>query len=76
MTEIEKLLSDQKTLEQKKLAQIIGFLGDGKLKNDDNSFRNFLRNVSNDFIVRYAEECLEKAFPDSGLALQDIVNEI
>lgn len=76
MNEIEHLLSDQKTLEQKKLSQVISFLGDGKLKNEDPTFRQFLKNIQNDLLIRYAEECLEKGFADSGLALQDIVNEI
>jgi len=76
MNEITQLLSDLKALETKKLYQLIGFMGDGKLKNGNDSFRNFLKEVPNDFLIRYAEECLEKAFNDSGLALQDIVNEI
>jgi hypothetical protein len=76
MDEISQLLSDQKMLEQKKLAQIISFIGDGKLKNGNDSFRRFLKNIPNNFLVKYAEECLEKTFPDSGLALQDVVNEI
>ena len=76
MNEINQLLSDLTALERKKLYQIISFIGDGKLKNDSDSFRNFLKEIPNDFLIRYAEECLEKAFNDSGLALQDIVNEI
>lgn len=76
MNEIEQILSDQRMLEQKKLSQIISFLGDGKLKNGDDRFRQFLKNISNDLLIKYAEECLEKSFSDSGLALQDVVNEI
>jgi len=76
MNEIEQILSDQKTFEQKRLSQIISFLGDGRLKNGDDRFRQFLKNISNDLLVKYAEECIEKSFNDSGLALQDVVNEI
>ena len=76
MDEINQLLSDLKSLNTKKLYQIISFIGDGKLKNGNDSFRNFLKEIPNDFLIKYAEECLEKAFHDSGLALQDIVNEI
>lgn len=76
MQEIRQLLADQSILESKKLSQIINFLGDGKLRNEDGSFREFLKNVSNDLLVRYAEECIDKSFTDSGLALQDVVNEI
>jgi len=47
---------------------------------DNNSapaeFRNFLARVPGDLIGKYANDCLESAFKDSGLALQDIVNEI
>jgi len=75
MDEISQILADQEILEQKRLSQIISFLGDGKLKNGEDSFRQFLKNIPNDLLVKYAEECLEKAFNDSGLALQDIVNE-
>jgi hypothetical protein len=76
MTDVDKLLANEKAIENKKVSQIIGFLGDGKLRNDEDSFRLFLKEVSNEYLVRYAEECLEKGFQDSGLALQDIVNEI
>src|SRR5260221_593813 len=75
MNEIDQILSDQIMLEQKRLVQIISFLGDGKLKNGDERFRGFLKSISNDQLVKYAEECLEKSFADSGLALQDVVNE-
>jgi len=64
---------------EKRVDQIIGFAGDGKL-GDKNSapveFRTFLTRVSVTMLARYAEECLTKAFTDSGLALQDIVNEV
>jgi hypothetical protein len=74
--EINKILDDKNSLENKKLSQIISFLGEGKLKDGDNSFREFIQNINNDLLIRYAEECLDKGFNDSGLALQDIVNEI
>jgi hypothetical protein len=76
MNEINKILDDKNSLENKKLSQIISFLGEGKLKDGDNSFREFIQNINNDLLIRYAEECLDKGFNDSGLALQDIVNEI
>lgn len=76
MKDINHLLADPTLLESKKLTQIISFLGEGKLQNEDQSFRNFIKKASNDLLVKYAEECLDKSFQDSGLALQDIVNEI
>jgi hypothetical protein len=63
----------------KRVDQIIGFAGDGKL-GDNNSapseFRDFLARVPGDLIGKYANDCLESTFRDSGLALQDVVNEI
>ncbi|WPL12478.1 hypothetical protein [Thiorhodovibrio litoralis] len=76
MNEIEKILTEQATLENKKLSQIISFLGEGKLTDCDSSFRFFLEKIQNELLIKYAEERLEKGFNDSGLALQDIVNEI
>lgn len=75
MDHIQPLL-DSNLLENKRLYQIISFLGNGKLKDGDDTFRAFLRNVSNDILVKYADECTDKGFNDSGFALQDIVNEI
>jgi hypothetical protein len=76
MNEIERLTSDNDLLLSKKLSQIIQFLGDGRLKNGDETFRAFLKKLPNHILIRYAQECLEKGFQDSGLALQDIVNTI
>ena len=66
-------------IREKRVDQIIGFAGDGKL-GDKNSapteFRAFLSRVPSELLERYSEECLGTAFRDSGLALQDIVNEV
>jgi hypothetical protein len=66
-------------IREKRVDQIIGFAGDGKL-GDNNSapaeFRAFLARVSADMLAGYAEDCLASGFKDSGLALQDIVNEM
>ena len=66
-------------LRVKRVDQIIGFAGDGKL-GDNNSapleFRDFPGRVPDELISSYANDCLENPFKDSGLALQDIVNEI
>lgn len=66
-------------LRDKRVAQIVGFAGDGKL-GDSNSapeeFRAFLARIPRDVLSQYANDCLENSFKDSGLALQDIVNEI
>ena len=64
-------------LSDKRVDQIIGFAGDGKLRDNGTApseFRAFLTRVPVDMLARYADECLKKTFTDSGLALQDIVN--
>lgn len=63
----------------KRVDQIIGFAGDGKLGDKNTApaeFRAFLARIPVETLARYAEECLTQAFSQSGLALQDIVNEI
>ncbi|HUL55036.1 MAG TPA: hypothetical protein VLT83_16660, partial [Opitutaceae bacterium] len=39
-------------------------------------FRSFLATVPATNLSAYAAQCLAQSFPDSGLALQDLVNEI
>jgi hypothetical protein len=66
-------------ISDKRVDQIIGFAGDGKLGDKNTApveFRAFLARVPAQMLTRYAEECLSKSFTDSGLALQDIVHEI
>ena len=63
----------------KRLAQIIGLAGSGKLRDDNDAsqeFRHLLSNVPTDLLVEYADQCLSDKFDDSGLALQDIVNQL
>jgi hypothetical protein len=63
----------------KRLAQIIGLAGSGKLKDDNDAsqeFRHLLSNVPTNLLVEYADQCLTDKFDDSGLALQDIVNQL
>ena len=70
---------DPAQLESKSLQQILAFAGDGKLKDDNmtsKEFREFLTVVPSDLLKRYANDCLEaKGFSDSGLALQELVNQ-
>ena len=67
-------------VEQKTVQQILAFAGDGKLKHDNPTsleFRDFLGRVPSDLLGAYANQCLDlKGFTDSGLALQDVVNQI
>src|ERR1051325_841010 len=66
-------------LEGKQVRQIIAFAGGGQLTDGGvgaSEFREFLGLVPSGYLLRYAEECLSDSFPGSGLALQDVVNQI
>lgn len=71
--------NDRAELEEKHVQQVIAFAGDGKLRDGSTActeFREYLRHITSDLLARYADECLQGSFNDSGLALQDVVNEI
>ena len=58
---------------------VINLAGDGKLRDGSDcsqQFRDFLSSASSDMLARYVDECLNDSFEKSGLALQDIVNEL
>lgn len=66
-------------IRDKRVDQIISFAGDGKLGDKNTApaeFRAFLERIPAETLARYAEECLTQGFGQSGLALQDIVNEM
>lgn len=66
-------------LRDKQVQQLIAFAGAGRLLDDSlcaAEFRAFLATVPSANLSAYSEQCLSQSFPDSGLALQDIVNEI
>jgi hypothetical protein len=63
----------------KNVQQIVAFAGDGKLTDGNlasQEFRTFLAQVPSSWLIRYASECLGNSFVNSGLVLQDSVNEI
>lgn len=66
-------------LQGKHIKQIIGFAGSGQLRDGDPAsmeFREFLSMVGSSALEQYASECLESKFEGSGLALQDVLNEV
>ena len=66
-------------LQDKQIQQLIAFSGAGKLLDGSDcsqEFRSFLASVPSAHLKAYAEQCLSHAFPDSGFALQDVVNEV
>lgn len=71
--------ANKEDIESKHISQLVGIAGDGKLK--DNSacsrdVRAYLSQVDIDSLSRYVSQCLDKSFNDSGLVLQDLVNEL
>jgi len=71
--------TSQDQLRSKHVQQIIAIAGDGKLldgRTASQEFRAFLTHVPSSLLARYADECLRNSFTDSGLVLQDVVNEI
>lgn len=59
--------------------QIVANAGDGNLRDGSsasNEFRQFLGEISSDKLAEYAADCLNRSFPKSGQALQDIINEL
>ena len=66
-------------LQGKTLKQIVGFAGDGALRDGNETsreFREWLGRIQLPDLRKYAEECLESKFDESGRALQDIVNQV
>jgi hypothetical protein len=71
--------NEKSQLPDKTIQQIIAFAGDGQLRDGSEAskeFREFLDVVSSKFLKKYAEQCLQESFNNSGFALQDIVNQI
>jgi hypothetical protein len=75
------LLEDTAALEDRRVEQIVAICGNGILGDSSScsgSFREFLKNVSSRILRKYAAECLDggSRTPNTGLILQDVVNEI
>lgn len=71
--------SSQETVLTLSIQQIVGNAGDGKLRDQSDcsiELRAFLRQVPSEHLARYTQSCLDEAFTDSGLVLQDLVNEV
>lgn len=65
-------------LDSKSIEQVIAISGDGTLKDGNetsNNLREFIANIPSAKIEHYINECLNQSFQQSGLVLQDLVNE-
>jgi hypothetical protein len=79
MSLIELSKSNAAGFEGYQVRQIVAFAGDGQLRDTSNcsvELRAFLKTVDSDRLAKYAAECLDQAFSESGLVLQDVVNEL
>ena len=68
MSLIEIWKENRDQIREKRVDQIIGFAGDGKLRDKSSApdeFRAFLTRVPVAMLERYAEECLSKAFTEA-----------
>src|SRR5439155_11190738 len=66
-------------LEGKHVQQMLGLAGSGKLLDGNSAsaeFREFLAYIPTNLLARYAEESLSGRFDGSGLALQDVINQV
>ena len=70
---------DPALLTGKTIAQIVNMCGNGKLRDDNETsreLRELLAHVDGEHLATFAKYCLENPFVESGLALQDIINQI
>lgn len=79
MTLLDIWKSLDSDMQTKRLPQLIAIAGDGKLRDGNTTsseLRGLLSSISAQALDRFAQECLNEKFPDNGLALQDVVNEV
>lgn len=80
MTTLLDIWIDNKSwFEGKKIDQLLMMSGNGVLTDGSptsTEFRELLSNMPAKSIERFAEECLVETFSNSGLVLQDIINEV
>lgn len=75
-------LEEPEALESRRVEQIVAICGNGTLSDASACsmlFREFLKNVPSKILKKYASECLDGNTgrnPNTGLILQDVVNEI
>ncbi len=66
-------------VKNKHVQQVIAFSGDGQLRDGSDTsgeFRAFLSAIPSQLLKEYADQCLNDSFTDSGLVLQDIINQV
>lgn len=77
-TLLELWRANKEFLLSKTYAQIITFSGDGTLKDKNNTsseLREFLTEIPSEKLIQFTKECLSDSFKNSGLALQEAINQ-
>ncbi|MCH7535863.1 MAG: hypothetical protein IH948_09020, partial [Bacteroidetes bacterium] len=70
---------NKEDIESKQIQQLVGLAGDGQLKDGStcsSEINEYFSYINVDLLAKYINQCLEKAFKDSGLVLQDLINEL
>lgn len=68
----------QESVLEMSIQQIVPIAGDGSLRDSSKTseeLRHFLSQVDSKYLRIYAKQILSNSFTDSGLVLQDIINE-
>lgn len=79
MSLTELWVNSRQQLEGKTIQQIIAFAGEGHLRDRSvasEEFRTLLSHVPSSLLNDYVTQCLEDSFPNSGMALQDLINQL
>ena len=79
MTVLSLWKASPQLLAEKSVKQIIAIAGNGKLLDNNetsNEFRTLIAEIPSALLSRYTGDCLNDGFPESGLALQDLINEV
>src|SRR5437588_7054311 len=76
---LELWSSNPSVISQFTIEQVVKAAGSGNLQDASNcshELREYLLRVSTEQLANYIDTCLTSSFPNSGRALQDIVNEL
>lgn len=79
---LQAFLNDPSALDSRRVEQVVAICGNGILSDDSEcsrGFREFLRNIPSKILKKYSQECLDGTMQrsqNSGLILQDVVNEV
>jgi len=78
-TLLEIWIGQKEFFEAKSIGQVISIAGDGNLRDGNETssqLRELLANMPANDIARYINQCLSLSFEQSGLILQDLINEV